>query len=237
MPRLISNCALELKCRIGLVSMHAAHHGAAPVTVSMPKSYWPAGRIPCQPCSEMQMGPRTSLKKGIPDMTAASSTAKPDIAALAVKWVPVALSLFASAVFLDSLRFKFTDHVNTQEIFGALDAWAASLGAPGLFAHTGLFSQYVIGSAELVASALLLIGLTRRFRPLSVLGALLGLAVMTGAISFHLFTPLGVDPNHNGGGLFMAACGVWLSMATLLVLRRKVLFRLAADIGRIVQTP
>jgi hypothetical protein len=60
---------------------------------------------------------------------------------------------------------------------------------------------------------------------------------MTGAISFHLFTPLGVDPNHNGGGLFMAACGVWLSMAALLVLRRKVLFRLAADIGRIVQTP
>jgi hypothetical protein len=59
---------------------------------------------------------------------------------------------------------------------------------------------------------------------------------MSGAISFHLFTPLGVDPNHNGGGLFMAACGVWLSMVTLLVLRRRVLFQLFADIGRIVQT-
>jgi len=159
-----------------------------------------------------------------------------DIAALAGKWAPVGLTLFASAVFLDSLRFKFTDHVNTQEIFGALDAWAGSLGAPGLFNHTGLFSQYVIGSAELVASTLLLLGLTMRFRPLSVLGALLGLAVMTGAISFHLFTPLGVDPNHNGGGLFVAACGVWLSMATMLIVRRKVLFRLLADIGRIVQT-
>ena len=169
-------------------------------------------------------------------MTAAAIRAKPGIAGLAAKWVPVALSIFASAVFLDSLRFKFTDHVNTQEIFGALDAWAASLGAPGLFGHTGLFSQYVIGSAELVASTLLLVGLTMRFRPLSGLGALLGLAVMTGAISFHLFTPLGVDPNHNGGGLFMAACGVWLSLATLLVLRRKVLFQLAVDLGRTVQT-
>jgi hypothetical protein len=170
-------------------------------------------------------------------MTVAAAAPKTNVAALAGKWVPVGLSLFASAVFLDSLRFKFTDHVNTQEIFGALDAWAGSLGAPGLFSHTGLFSQYVIGSAEFVSSTLLLVGLTSRFRPLSVVGALLGLAVMTGAISFHLFTPLGVDPNHNGGGLFMAACGVWLSLATLLILRRKVLFRLAADLARIVQNP
>ena len=169
-------------------------------------------------------------------MTGATANARPDLAKVAGKWVPVGLSVFASAVFLDSLRFKFTDHVNTQEIFGALDAWAGSLGAPGLFAHTGLFSQYVIGSAEFTASALLLAGLTMRLRPLSALGALLGLAVMTGAISFHLFTPLGVDPNHNGGGLFMAACGVWLSLATLLVLRRKVLFQLLADLGHAVQT-
>jgi hypothetical protein len=168
-------------------------------------------------------------------MTAAA-TAKSDIAALAGKCIPVGLTIFASAVFLDSLRFKFTDHVNTQDIFGALDAWAGSLGAPGLFAHTGLFSQYVIGSAELVASTLLLLGLTKRFRPLSVLGAALGLAVMTGAISFHLFTPLGVDPNHNGGGLFMAACAVWLSMVTILILRRKVLVQLITDIGNIVQS-
>jgi hypothetical protein len=169
-------------------------------------------------------------------MTATAIAARSRIAALAGKWVPVGLTLFASAVFLDSLRFKFADHVNTQEIFGALDAWAASLGAPGLFAHTGLFSQYVIGSAELVASLLLLLGLTMHFRPLSVVGALLGLAVMTGAIFFHLFTPLGVDPNNNGGFLFVAACGVWLSLASLLVLRRKVLFRLAADVACAVQT-
>lgn len=167
-------------------------------------------------------------------MTATTAHAKPDIAGLAGKWIPVGLSLFAGGVFLDSLRFKFTDHVNTQEIFGALDAWAGSFGAQGLFAHTGLFSQYVIGSAEFVASALLLAGLTMRLRPLSVLGALLGLAVMTGAISFHLFTPLGIDPNHNGGGLFAAACGVWLSLAVLLVMRHKVLWRLAADLGRAV---
>ena len=171
----------------------------------------------------------------MPDMTPTVAAARTDIAALAGKWVPVVLTLFASAVFLDSLRFKFTDHVNTQEIFGALDGWAASFGASGLFGHTGLFSQYVIGSAELAASTLLLVGLTARFRPLGVLGSLIGLAVMTGAISFHLFTPLGVDPNHNGGGLFMAACATWLSMVTLLILRRQALVRLLGDIGAIFQ--
>ncbi len=140
---------------------------------------------------------------------------------LAARFVPVALSLFASAIFLDSLRYKFTDHPKTQEIFGRLDGWATSLGAPGLFGHTGLFSQYVIGSAELVASTLLVVGLTQRFRALSVVGALIGLAVMTGAINFHLFTPLGTDPNNDGGGLFIAACCTWVSMVALLVLRRK----------------
>jgi uncharacterized membrane protein YphA (DoxX/SURF4 family) len=172
------------------------------------------------------------------DTTAAAApTAHPSkTMAMAARWVPVGLTVFAGAVFIDSLRFKFTDHPNTQEIFGRLDRWAESLGAPGLFAHTGLFSQYVIGSAELVATTLLVLGLTMRFRPLAVIGAAVGLAVMTGAISFHLFTPLGTDPNNDGGGLFVAACFVWLSMASMLVIRRKTAFKLLGDLGRAVQT-
>ena len=136
--------------------------------------------------------------------------------------LPHALAVFCSVIFLDSLRYKFTDHPNTQEIFGRLNDWAdKSLGADGLFAHTGLFSQYVIGTAELVASLLLLVGILTKFRRLQALGALIGIAVMSGAISFHLFTPLGIDPNSDGGGLFMMACLVWLSCATLIVWRRQ----------------
>lgn len=135
--------------------------------------------------------------------------------------VPVVLTGFIAAVFIDSLRFKFTDHPNTQEIFGRLDAWAGGLGAPGLFGHTGLFSQYVIGAAELSAATLLLAGLVPGLARLSAAGAALGLAVMTGAISFHLFTPLGIDPNSDGGGLFMAACATWVSCVLMLVLRRR----------------
>jgi len=134
---------------------------------------------------------------------------------------PILLSLICSGVFLDSLRFKFTNHPNTQEIFGRLNEWATSLGAAGLFGQTGLFSQYVIGGAELIASCALLIGMLPRFHRLQGLGALLGLAVMTGAISFHLFTPLGIDPNNDGGGLFFMACIVWLSCLSLIIIRRK----------------
>ncbi len=145
---------------------------------------------------------------------------------------PVAISLFAAAVFLDSLRYKFTDHPKTQEIFGRLDGWAGSLGLPGLFNHTGLFSQYVIGSAELLASTLLLVGLAPRFARLNALGALIGFAVMTGAVNFHLWTPLGIDPNHDGGGLFAAAVTIWLSSLALIVIRRQDLAGLVRDLAR-----
>ncbi|MGH6952001.1 MAG: hypothetical protein ACREH4_14140 [Vitreimonas sp.] len=148
------------------------------------------------------------------------------------RYAPIAISLFAAAVFLDSLRFKFADHPNTQEIFGRLDHWAGSLGAPGLFGHAGLFSQYVIGSAELIASLLLLAGLLPRLARLNALGALIGLCVMTGAVSFHLFTPLGIDPNNDGGGLFAAAVTIWISAIALLIVRRAELVGLAGDLAR-----
>jgi hypothetical protein len=142
-----------------------------------------------------------------------------------MKWVklilPAALAIFCSAIFGDSLRYKFTNHRNTQEIFGRLNEWAGTFGMDGLFAQTGLFSQYTIGTAEAVASLFLLMGILPRFKRLQGFGALLGLAVMTGAISFHLFTPLGVDPNNDGGGLFLAACLVWVSCFTLVIWRRK----------------
>lgn len=136
-------------------------------------------------------------------------------------FVPVAIAGFTSIIFLDSLRYKFTNHPNTQEIFGRLDGWAATLGAEGLFAQTGLFSQHVIGTAELFASVLLLVGILPRLRKLQAIGALIAVGVMSGAISFHLFTPLGIDPNNDGGGLFMAAVMVWTLSLVMLIIRRR----------------
>jgi hypothetical protein len=152
--------------------------------------------------------------------------------------VLIVLPLFIAAIFLDSLRYKFTDAPETQVIFGLLDGWAATWGAAGLFAHTGLFSQYVIGSAELIASTSLLIGFIPGFKRLQVVGAAVGLAVMTGAISFHLLTPLGIDPNQDGGGLFVAACGVWVSCVVLLALKRQEALAIGCGLIRLlIQTP
>ncbi|MAF56658.1 hypothetical protein [Ponticaulis sp.] len=148
-----------------------------------------------------------------------------------IGFIPHVIAVFAAAVFLDSLRYKFTNAPETQEIFGRLDGWAGTLGAGGLFSQTGLFSQYTIGTAELFASALLLIGIIPALRRLQALGALIALAVMSGAVSFHLFTPLGIDPNNDGGGLFMSAVIIWVTSLVMLVIRRKELTGLVGDIG------
>ena len=166
------------------------------------------------------------------DTTQTAALPKAGMLSKAVNHIPTAIAIVASTVFLDSLRFKFTNAPETQEIFGRLNGWAASLGADGLFAQTGLFSQYVIGAAELVAASLLLIGIHPAFRRLQVLGALIAVSVMSGAISFHLFTPLGIDPNNDGGLLFVMACVVWAGSITMLVIRRKELLALGGDVRR-----
>lgn len=138
------------------------------------------------------------------------------------------LTLFVAFVFVQSLFFKFTNSPETVYIFQVkLDPWAASLGFPGVFAPGGIFSAKVVGAAELVASALLLAGAALTAPAVQVLGAAMGLGVISGAIFFHLFTPLGVavvntDGSSDGGELFALACGVWLCCAALLWLRRSV---------------
>ena len=152
------------------------------------------------------------------------------------QYLHVPLTLYIAFVFVQSLFFKFTDSPETRYIFEAkLAPWAASLGFPGLFAPGGLFNAHVIGSAELVASLLLIIGmLWSRRRILQGIGAVFGLGVISGAIFFHLFTPLGVavqntDGSSDHGELFMLACGVWISCAILIAIRRR---ELLAMIGR-----
>ena len=137
------------------------------------------------------------------------------------------LTLFVAFVFIQSLFFKFTGAPETVYIFQVkLDPWAASLGFPGVFAPGGIFSAKVVGSFELMASVLLGAAMSRQ-RAVQVLGAAMGLGVISGAIFFHLFTPLGVavvntDGSSDGGELFMLACGVWICCATLLWMRRSV---------------
>ncbi len=132
---------------------------------------------------------------------------------------PIVLSLYIAAIFLDSLRYKFTNHPNTENIFGILDSWAGTLGFSGIFAHAGIFSPYVIGTVELIAVVLILLGLLPRFRVLSLIGSGIAFVIMSGALFFHLFTPLGIDPNQDGGGLFVAAVLLWCASIVLISIR------------------
>lgn len=109
-----------------------------------------------------------------------------------------ALSAYIAVVFVQSLFFKFTGAAESIFIFSTLRAWSGiALFEP--------FGRWAIGSLELVASILLFVPRVRIF------GAALAIGIMSGAISFHLFTPLGVVIMGDGGELFALACGVWIS--------------------------
>jgi hypothetical protein len=138
-----------------------------------------------------------------------------------VSKVQLVLSLYIAFVFLQSLFYKFSASPETQHIFATLDAWAAGFATDGLFNPGGIFSAKVIGSFELIASTCLIAALITRRVVLRLAGAALALGVISGAIFFHLFTPLGVVIQGDGGLLFGLACGVWLSAAILLYLDRE----------------
>lgn len=125
--------------------------------------------------------------------------------------VAFVLSLYIAFVFVQSLFFKFTGSEESIFIFSTLREWSGI----GLFEP---FGRWFIGLSELVASILLFIPRLRVF------GAGIALGIITGAIFFHLFTPLGVEIMGDGGLLFALASGVWLSAAALLALHRVEVF-------------
>ena len=147
-----------------------------------------------------------------------------------IRLIPWAAALFITAIFLDSLRFKFTGHNTPEHIFTTLRDWSGI----GLFYPAG---PWMIGLGELLSSLLVLIipialyfmGKKEALYKAQFLGALLAFGIMSGAIVFHLFTPLGIDtPTEwagdkvakEGPALFIAACVTW-ACAVLIMLWRK----------------
>jgi hypothetical protein len=146
------------------------------------------------------------------------------------RFFPWAGSLFISAIFLDSLRFKFSGHPTPRHIFETLRDWSGI----ELFYPAG---PWVIGLGELASSVLLIaapLALLAAKRPrladLSQFsGALIAIGIMTGAILFHLCTPLGIAtpvewangaPTKFSPALFYSACASWVFALCILVARR-----------------
>lgn len=100
-------------------------------------------------------------------------------------------------------QFKLT---GPTLIFDRLSAWSGIPEKP--------FRLFVAGM-EIIAAILVLVPRTQGF------GGLFAAGIMGGAIFFHLFTPLGVDPYEDGGKLFQEACFTFATALLLAWLRRE----------------
>jgi hypothetical protein len=107
--------------------------------------------------------------------------------------------LLAASILFQTLFFKFTGAPESRYIFETLGLEPAGRIGSGI--------------AELIAVVLLLVPRT------VVLGALLALGVMTGALAGHL-TKLGIVVRHDGGLLFGLAVTVSVASTAVVVIRR-----------------
>lgn len=123
-------------------------------------------------------------------------------------------SLWIMKVFLQSLPYKFSGHEHTQFIFGTIGDWISGILGNTIGQAFGNYAAYVIGTGELIISLVLLTAivfmamkkdLAEKLFAFGWLGASM---LMLGAVFFHLFTPLGIEVNGDGGSLFRAAVSI-----------------------------
>ena len=139
-----------------------------------------------------------------------------------ISWLIV---LWISKVFLFSLPYKFTLHPDTQHIFGTIGNWMKGIIGEEIGTWFSSYGAYAVGSFELITATILLLPalfwILKKNKIISYApsqnllhewGGLLAFFVMTGAVFFHLFTPLGIEVIHEGqndhGSLFYAASSI-----------------------------
>ena len=127
-------------------------------------------------------------------------------------WVP---ALYAAHIMLWYEQFKLNGAEGSVMLFQTIADWIGIGGYEPAFRLT-------VAWAEIVASVLLINTGSRMF------GALLTMGIMSGAIFFHVASPLGIDPYNDGGALFKEAVMTWLSAAIILAVYRVELRALVA---------
>jgi hypothetical protein len=115
----------------------------------------------------------------------------------AFTWI---IKLTAVIILLQTLYFKFSAADESVYIFSALGIEP--------------FGRIGLGIVELIASVLILIPRT------TLLGALIGLGTMAGAILSHILV-LGIVVQNDGGVLFILAVITFLCCAVLIFQNRK----------------
>ena len=118
-------------------------------------------------------------------------------------------AIIAAIILLQTLYFKFTAHPDSVYIFSTLGVEP--------------YGRIGLGIMELIAGILLIVPRT------TVIGALLALGLIFGAVASHLFI-LGIEVQNDGGALFMLALAVLATSAITIILRKDELLELKKKI-------
>lgn len=118
------------------------------------------------------------------------------------KKILTAFRIIVALILIQTLRFKFTAHLDSVYIFRTISLEP--------------FGRIGVGIAELIAGILLLIPKT------AWLGALLSIGLMLGAVIMHL-TILGIEIKNDGGILFTTAVITLLLSVVILFMERRMI--------------
>lgn len=125
-----------------------------------------------------------------------------------IRFLPWVLSVWIAYVFVWYLQYKFTGAEGSVWLFTVLTDWLGFHGYEKVM-------RIGTGTAELIASIICFI------RPIQVVGGAMSLGIMSGAIFFHIASPLGIDPYGDGGVLFAEAVLTWLAGLAIMWIRRE----------------
>lgn len=117
-------------------------------------------------------------------------------------------ALYIAFIFLWYEQYKLTGNQGSVDLFTTITDWLYLDGYEKPFRLT-------VATAEIIASVLVVIPFTRAY------GAVLSLGIISGAIFFHVASPLGIDPYQDGGKLFKEACAVWACSAFIIACYRQ----------------
>ncbi len=123
-------------------------------------------------------------------------------------------ALYIAFIFLWYEQYKLTGNQGSVDLFTTITDWLYLDG------HEKPF-RLSVATAEIIASVLVVIPFTRMY------GAVLSLGIISGAIFFHVASPLGIDPYDDGARLFKEACAVWVCSVFIILSYRDELLRIA----------
>jgi hypothetical protein len=132
-----------------------------------------------------------------------------------IRW---AGAVYVAFIFLWYEQYKLFGAQGSTDLFTTLTDWL------GVHGHEK-FMRIGVASCEIIASVFILVPAVQG------LGAIGAIMLMSGAMFFHLATPLGTDPYGDGGILFKEACSVWTTGWVVLFWQREQVAAIARRFG------